>query len=122
MSTIILNNSTRLSDLQDWFFATFEFLKIEFYKNGHQEFEGNQKDELLNSAIELNKLGFNKSEYPFEINETLKVQQVEDKFKNELNLNVQIFRKSGDVWLQTTSTDEWTLLEQIERAAYHEQE
>jgi hypothetical protein len=50
------------------------------------------------------------------------VQQVEDKFKNELNLNVQIFRKSGDVWLQTTSTDEWTLLEQIERAAYQEQE
>lgn len=122
MSTIILNNSTKLSDLQDWFFATFEFLKIEFYKNGHREFEGNQKDERLNSSLELNKLGFNKSEYPFEINETLKVQQVEDKFKNELNLNVQIFRKSGDVWLQTTSTDEWTLLEQIERAAYHEQD
>ena len=76
----------------------------------------------MNSSIELNKSGFNKLEYPFEINETLKVQQVEDKFKNELNLNVQIFRKTGDVWLQTTSTDEWTLLEQIERAAYQEQD
>lgn len=122
MSTIIVNNKTKLSDLQDWFFATFEFLKIEFYKNSHNEFEGNQKNELLNSSEELKQLGFTSTDYPFEINENLKVQQVEDKFKKELNLNVQVFRKSGDIWLQTTSTDEWTLLEQIERAAYHEQE
>ena len=122
MSTIVVNKSTKIVDIQDWFFATFEYLKVEFYKRSHKEFQASGNVEMIHDNLDLNSFGFNKSDYPFEIVENLKVCEVEEKFKNELNLNVQVFRKSGGVWLQTTSTDEWTLLEQIERAAYQEQE
>lgn len=122
MSTIIVNKSTKITDIQDWFFATFEYLKLEFYKGSHQEFQGSNKNETINGNFELGAFGFDKIEYPFEIVENNTVCEVEEKFKKELHLNVQVFRKSAGVWLQTTSTDEWTLLEQIERAAYHEQD
>jgi hypothetical protein len=122
MSTIVINTKTKLGDIQDWFFATFEFLKIEFYKNAHEEFQGSGKGEQLTGDYELSQFGFRSNDYPFEITQGMTVNQVEEKFKKELNLNAQVFRKSGDVWLQTMSTDEWSLQEQIERANFHNQE
>jgi hypothetical protein len=122
MSTIIISKKTKLNDIQDWFFATFEFLKVEFYKNAHEEFQGSGKGEILKSELELSQLGFEGNEYPFEVTQNMTVNEVEEKFKKELNLNAQVFRKSGDLWLQTMSTDEWSLHEQIERANFHNQE
>ena len=40
------------------------------------------------------------------------VQSLEQIFLVEYGLGVQVFRKSGSVWLETTVTDSWTLAEQ----------
>jgi hypothetical protein len=119
---MVINKKTKLKDIKDWFFATFEYIKIEFYKNTHEEFQGSGKGELLSDEYELGELGFELNDYPFEITQNMTVYEVEAKFKKELNLNAQVFRKSGDIWLQTMSTDEWSLEEQIERANFHNQE
>ncbi len=37
------------------------------------------------------------------------VHDLEEKFREEFGLNVQVFRKSGKIWLETTATDNWTL-------------
>jgi hypothetical protein len=40
------------------------------------------------------------------------VQELERVFQDELGLYVQVFRKSGKVWLETTATDNWSLYKQ----------
>lgn len=40
------------------------------------------------------------------------VHELESIFLNELGLYIQVFRKSGRVWLETTATDSWSLQKQ----------
>ena len=43
----------------------------------------------------------------------LKLQnELEKIFKDQFGLAVQVFRKSGNLWLETTMTDNWTLQQQ----------
>ena len=47
-----------------------------------------------------------------QINEEMKVIELEKLFKDKFKLAVQVFRKSGNLWLETTMTDNWTLAQQ----------
>jgi hypothetical protein len=40
------------------------------------------------------------------------VSNLEQKFRDVYGLSVQVFRRSGKAWLETTFTDGWTLEEQ----------
>lgn len=42
----------------------------------------------------------------------MKVSELEKLFKDKFKLAVQVFRKSGNLWLETTMTDNWSLLQQ----------
>ena len=43
------------------------------------------------------------------------VGDLEQRFQDVYGLSVQVFRKSGKVWLETTVTDNWTLDEQNDK-------
>ena len=43
------------------------------------------------------------------------VGELENIFKDQFGANVQVSRKSGSLWLETTLTDKWTLLQQNEQ-------
>lgn len=49
-----------------------------------------------------------------EILANMTVNELEQLFKTKFGLNIQIFRKSGNSWLETTVTDNWTLEKQNE--------
>lgn len=49
------------------------------------------------------------------INAAMTVNDLEQRFSDIYGLAVQVFRKSGRVWLETTVTDGWTLAEQNEQ-------
>jgi hypothetical protein len=51
-----------------------------------------------------------------QIEPEMSVRQVEQAFWNTFGLEVQIFRKSGNKWLMTNSSDLWTLKEQNSKA------
>ena len=42
----------------------------------------------------------------------MKVSELEKAFSDIFGLNVQVFRKSNNMWLQTTITDKWSLEKQ----------
>jgi hypothetical protein len=50
------------------------------------------------------------------------VSKVEMGFQESFGISVQVFRKSGKVWLETSATDCWTLEEQNEQGAFMAQE
>jgi hypothetical protein len=37
------------------------------------------------------------------------VADLEFRLEKEYGLHIQVFRKSGNIWLETTATDNWTL-------------
>ena len=49
-----------------------------------------------------------------EVKNGMTVAELEGKFRNEYGLEVQVSRKSGLLWLETTMTDNWSLEKQNE--------
>lgn len=48
------------------------------------------------------------------LNDEMTVGELEQKFKEQFDLNVQVFRKHGNSWIETTVTDNWSLQKQNE--------
>jgi hypothetical protein len=46
--------------------------------------------------------------------ESTKVRELENDLREGFHLNAQVFRRSGNIWLETTMTDKWTLKQQNE--------
>lgn len=112
MSEIIITNDLTIEQIQDKFNAHFPFLKIEFFKTSHEEGEGSPKDNIIQGNHIIGDIRSNNSSGELSIHGNQKVSTLEEAFKEDYGLNVQVFRKSGKVWLETTNTDEWTLAEQ----------
>lgn len=103
-----------ISELQKSFSEQFPFLKIEFFKReerkqqkvfSHTPLPGHLKMGELNAAIKEDNV---------ELNNTTKVSELETLFSKKLETSVQVFRRSGNLWLETTMTDDWTLQRQNE--------
>ncbi|HQW44008.1 MAG TPA: hypothetical protein PLX74_07500 [Chitinophagaceae bacterium] len=101
-----------ISDIQKEFNKAFPFLKIEFFNNksfSRTEFSA-QQIIAANRRIVDTQLAIKDGD--IQINEEMKVIELEKLFKDKFKLAVQVFRKSGNLWLETTMTDNWTLAQQ----------
>ena len=101
-----------ISDIQKEFNKAFPFLKIEFFNNksfSRTEFSA-QQIIAANRRIGDTQLAIKDGD--IQINEEMKVIELEKLFKDKFKLAVQVFRKSGNLWLETTMTDNWTLAQQ----------
>jgi hypothetical protein len=102
----ILQNKT-LQETQEEFNKAYPFLRIEFYRNTEPGFARRHlKNSMLLTAAGLKKNG------ELEINDSMKVGELENNFLEQFGLNVQVSRRSGTLWLETTMTDNWTLKQQ----------
>ena len=109
---ISIDNETFLKDIQSSFNAYYPYLKIEFYNHAHSQGEGSLKKNTLNSNLTIEAVQKHELSDTIKINGLTKVGDLESAFAKNFGLSVQVFRKSGKLWLQTTATDNWTLAEQ----------
>ena len=49
-----------------------------------------------------------------DIEPTMTVASFEQTLLNQFGIAAQVFRKSGNLWLETTMTDQWSLAQQNE--------
>lgn len=108
-----LSKSKSLHDVQTEFTSYFPYLRIGFFNKRHKAFQGSDRAALLKPEAKLPLTG-ERDNLEVEIDETMTVKALEEMFKKQLNLNIQVFRKSGRAWLETTVTDNWTLRKQNE--------
>ncbi len=105
---LITPNST-IREIQKDFQAAFPGLNIAFYTKESMAYDASSKkneyplDTVISSIASLQE----------NVNIVLNAQQTVKDFENSLEakmgLHVQVFRKSNDLWIQTTKTDHWTL-------------
>jgi hypothetical protein len=90
MDIININTESSVKNIQVQFNSLYPFLKIEFLKS---------MASFINSGI-------------ININSKRTVAEIENEFKEKIGVPIQVFRKSGNVWIETTLTDDWTLEQQ----------
>ena len=130
MKLEIKSNDT-LEIINTQFQSLFTLLKLEFYGKDSKFL----KENMLNHKTLIYEINPRFKAFEFDINVYQSVNEFEADLEDKLGFPVQIFRKSGKLWLQTIATDSWSLFEQQEEALesqraieeeeigdYHEQE
>jgi hypothetical protein len=107
MKIDILKTST-VGKIKHDFSDVYPFLKIEFFKRKQGKIAGDA--ETLSAIQPMMREG------SIKIHETMKVKDLEHLFESDFLLIVQVYRRSGNVWLETNITDNWTLAQQNEHA------
>ena len=107
MNIIMANKLIKASEVKKIFNNQFPFLKIEFFKKKHKALQGSLKKELIAEDFVMNS-----DSDLIEFKEDMLVSELEKQFEDKLKLSVQVFRKSGKSWLETTFTDGWSLKKQ----------
>lgn len=110
-----ISDNRTIQSIQMEFTSKFPYLKLEFYRQPHEVGEGSQVKSLVDADKMIGEVRTIHNQGDLSINGHLKVSTLEQNFAEMYGLNVQVFRKSGTLWLQTTSTDEWTLSDQNRR-------
>ena len=101
-----------ISDIQDDFNRVFPFLKLEFFNNRQGTKSGFSARQIIPNNKKIGESQQTITDGHIEIPENMKVRDLEKLLKDQFSLAVQVFRKSGNLWLETTMTDNWTLLQQ----------
>ena len=104
-----ISKTHTIRDIKAQFSQMFPGLKIEVYKESHQDHEGSPITAQYSEHISLGDIVPNLSDTDLTVDETMTVFEFEELFKQLLGLNIQVFRRSRELWLQTSATDHWTL-------------
>ena len=107
---------THLFNLQLAFEEKFPKLKIEFFKSKHDKNELSPLNEEILSDLTVKELNPDFQEKFLLLFETEKVSAFEKRMEEEFGLHIQVMRRSGSSWIQTSVTDDWTMLKQEEHA------
>lgn len=110
--TINISEKLQLNDVQKEFNAFFPYLKIEFFKKSHGIDKPSPAQKMFAHSLAVNEARTSKQEGFLELWPEMTVAELEQSFWTKYGLSVQVFRKSGNLWLETTMTDKWTLSQQ----------
>jgi hypothetical protein len=118
---MLIDNSKKIKDIQAEFHQKFPFLKLEFYTGSHKRGESSPERERLDSELPIDSVRTVHTEGSLFIREEMSVSNLEQLFLEKYGLNAQVCRLSGNLWLQTSATDSWTLAEQNRKGGHSEE-
>lgn len=101
---LLIHQNLKFSFIQQKFNELFPYLKIEF-------FTGNQK-KAINTDLNLGELHSHTMEGTILISESSRVKDLEISFYEVFKVFVKVLRKSGESWLETRLTSDWSLYQQ----------
>lgn len=109
---ITINDQRKIFAIQEEFNQVFPYLKLEFFAKPHTVGGGSAKKLIKHNSKTLGECRTLHNNGHMTIVPQMTVADLEQRFSDVYGLAVQVFRKSGKVWLETTVTDAWTLEEQ----------
>lgn len=102
-----------IGSVQEVFHAQFPYLKLAFFSKSHEAYKGsNAKFLYSNPATLLSEVSAHVKEGYLLVEEEMPTWQLERLMETEFGLHIQVFRKSGNIWLETSVTDDLTLEQQ----------
>ncbi len=110
--TIQIAETRHLKEVQQDFNNCFPFLKIEFFRKQHGVEKPSPAQRMFAHTLKIGDVRITKEEGELEVEPAMTVAELEQNLWKRFGLAVQVFRKSGNLWLETTMTDKWTLRQQ----------
>jgi hypothetical protein len=113
MLRLLINAERSIKDLQDDFTEAYPFLRLEFFRNEKARQDRYPAAKQIPSQRKLKEAWTRKKEEgELEIRDDMTVLELENALMDRFGLAAQVFRKSGNIWLETIRTDSWTLSHQ----------
>lgn len=109
---IEINDNRKIYAIQEEFNTAYPYLKLEFFKKPHKKGGASPKEFVTESSKLIGQCRTIHNSGEITITPHLTVGELEEHFSSVYGLSVQVFRKSGKVWLETTETDNWSLQKQ----------
>lgn len=116
-----VDRNITVRELNNSFVKIYPYLKIKVYRKFHNPNQGSPSSEEIEEEVFLKDINEKLQSGEIVISDSLSVDNLEMIFRKKFGLSVQVFRKSGDQWLQTTTTDKWTLERQNKSGKEYEQ-
>ncbi|MGV3609618.1 MAG: hypothetical protein ACO1N0_01630 [Fluviicola sp.] len=109
---LTINDQQSIEQIRNLFNKEFPFLKLEFFSRRHESGQASSLQFLIRKDVTLSECRTVHHSGEITITPDMKVSELEQLLWTDFGLGVQVFRKSGKVWLETILTDTWTLAEQ----------
>lgn len=113
---ITINDHRKIHAIKEEFQEVYPYLKLEFFTRPHKEGAPSPKKLMNSDSKTLGECRIQHNKGTLTVSPEMTVGELEAGFRDVYGLSVQVFRKSGKNWLETTATDGWTLAKQNETA------
>lgn len=101
-------NETFLKDIQQLFNTYYPFLKIEFWEaKRYPAAETKLKNDRY--GMQVKDVSNVKERVAIDVSDERTIKEIVEDFKKNSGTNIDVYRKSGNVWNVITLTDSWTL-------------
>ena len=104
-----IRKDSRIVDIQKEFNQYYPYLKMEFFRHPFSQNKMLQKTEKIDPRESIVQLTRFYDQASINIDQKKTVAQLVNDFLEEFGLSILIFRKSGNLWIETSLTDSWTL-------------
>lgn len=112
---IDINDHRKIHAIQEEFNKKYPWLKLEFISKPHKLGGPSPKTQIVSASKTLGECRTVHDSGMITITPMMTVGELEQAFRDVYGLSIQVFRKSGRTWLETTVTDYWTLENQNEQ-------
>ena len=119
---MMIDKQKTIASIKQEFSTLFPGLKIEFFDQPHGKLEGSPAEHQYPDDLTLAEICREGIEGQIAMKSSMTVNEVEQAFENKFGLHVQIYRRSNKLWLQTSTTDGWTLEVQNRKGMHSIQE
>ena len=109
---IEINDNRKLFAIQEEFSNTFPYLKLGFFSKPNHINASAAKNLVKHSSKTIGECRVIHKNGALTITPNMTVHDLENNFRDVFGLTIQVFRCSGNAWLETKLTDSWTLEEQ----------
>lgn len=110
--TLLISNEKTIGDLQHQFNTRYPFLRLEFYRLVRTD--PNLPVRKYLAPVTLLKAAGLTSPGILEVNDEMTVAELEKSLVKNFGIDVQVSRKCGMLWIETTMTNRWSLQKQNE--------
>jgi hypothetical protein len=108
-----LHDNLFIYQVQEKFSKCFPHLKIEFYSKAHHVKEESLEKDRIDPQRRIGEVRQNQNAGWLDIKSWDTIARIEKAFKDRFGLNVQVFRKENNTWVQTSKTDRFTIRQQM---------
>ena len=110
----IIQQDSDIRTVREHFCEWYPYLRINFFRNKNNGQTITSQSIVFSDTTKLNEINPGFSGGVIEIFDEMSILEFENEFFRRYGMSVQLSRKSGNLWLDTVKTNQWTLKEQDE--------